>query len=162
MNRVLLILVLAFAPMSANAYKSGDWQVDIAGETSEAYTVSDTGATFGILCAKKSASCVFYITSPTTCEQEATMPLIGNSDEGAISVTGTCTILDDAGRKVHVQVLSPFDTVELAVKMSRTIGFAMPLKDGQFRVYRFSLAGSATAITAVRQAASKASGDQTL
>lgn len=139
------------------------WTVDSSGSFPETYTASDSGATFGVLCSRATAQCLYYLASTTTtCEEGAVIPLLVNVESGASQMTGTCRVVGDESNRRFALVLSPFETANTIVSSGANLGIAMPLVEGQFRVYRFSLRGSSEAIRRIRSAASKANGDQTL
>ncbi|WP_457097884.1 hypothetical protein [Lysobacter sp. P5_B9] len=162
MRFMMLAALVFFSQTAAAGTAIKDWRVNTEGDYSEAFTSSDSGATLGVLCFKQQGQCVYYLTTPSKCDEGATIPLLVNADAGANQITGTCRILGDQAPKVHALVLSPFDDIESSIRTGANLGIAMPLVEGQFRVYRFSLSGSSLAIDGAKSEASKATGDQTL
>jgi hypothetical protein len=159
---LLLLFVSMSGPSLAGGYALGAWHVDIEGALPETYTASDSGATFGLLCTTSGGTCAYYLRTQNTCDEGATIPILASAKGGALHVLGSCTIFNDAGKKVHVLALTPDADLEKAIQSGGNIGFALSLIDGQFKVFRFNLTGASGAVARVRKAASQPSGDQVL
>ena len=136
---VLLASVLAFSSNAqADRQTVGDWVVT----GSEAFTVNDSGSQFGFLCSD--GSCVAYLDTKTACEDDATIPMVINSDSGAAYVLATCIHIKRDGETRYVSAIQDKD-VATAITTGSAIGFAIPMVGGQFKVVRFSLSGAVVA-----------------
>jgi hypothetical protein len=156
------LIGLNFLSSGSSAETSGDWQVNLGDKYAEAFTASDSGGTFGLICDRAKATCFYYVTMPASCDEDASVPLLANADAGSLLLTGRCAVINDAGKVTHVLALSPFDDVTKGIQKGQRFGLAVPMVDGQFRVFRFSLNGSSYALSKVNSAASRATGDQSL
>lgn len=159
----LLLVGLVFfgsAAVAGQTMQVGDWYYSTNGDTSEAYTVSSTGATFGLLCSHSLNSCEFYLRSTSVCDAGQSYPILENSDAGAANLTATCRTITTPSGSIYAFVLSPMTTVESSLKGSGLFGFAEPMQGGAFRVYRFSANGAMTSTAAVANYAAQAVGDQ--
>jgi len=140
--------------------KIGDWYYSAGGDISEAYTVSDTGATFGMLCSRSLNSCSLYLRSEDTCNAGATIPVLVNAPNGSETLTATCRALNTTSGTVYALVLTLLANGTLSAD-GNFIGFALPMQNGAFHVYRFSTTGASSAIAAVTTSAEMPVGDQT-
>lgn len=150
---VLAALPIAIAPAYASA---GDWSEDVSNDGSALYaaTSNDSGAILGEWCYPSTGKCNWLIGLDGNCEQDSAYPILANSDSGAASVMIRC------GGKVGNTGLSQFAIVEYKdleslMVDSKMIGFAFPLKSGQFRVVRFSLTGSHAVVSAMENKAAR-------
>lgn len=147
-SRILIYLVIIFFPLISHAEKSksGDWILDIDGDSdfTEAFTANQSGSALGFICSISANKCFYYISPQTTCEVGATGVILVNSDAGALSATTKCTKLSSA----YYSVIQETNDIHSAVIESNNIGIAIPMKDGQFKVVRFSLRGANAAIGA--------------
>lgn len=140
----------------------GSWRVANDGDYSEAFTASDTGATFGLICSRSKTTCSYFVESPITCGDGATIPILMNGDTGSDVVTGACHTLGSGPKLIHALILTPTNSVDTLVAKGGNLGFAMPMVSGQFSVFRFTLDGSVPAIERTRSYASHTTGDQVL
>jgi hypothetical protein len=136
-----------------------------------AYTNSSSGSVLGVICVKYK-TCYAYFGAGDTCEPGSKYSMLVNSDGGALPVTGTCSDIGGAtGKRQFVQFLDPFDNIVSSILHNHWMGVAVPMADGQFKVFRFSLEGSNETFAAVSRALPatadekrpvKATGDQVL
>lgn len=156
------LALLSAESVAAPNQQVGDWYYSLKGDISEAYTVSDSGATFGLLCSRSANSCAFYIRSSTTCESGQSGAVLENAPSGSANLTGACRPLTTESGTIYAIVLTPMTGLASSLGTDgQKIGFAEPLEGGQFRVYRFSTTGAGTAIGAVTKFAEMPVGDQT-
>lgn len=156
------LALLSVGSIAAPSQQVGDWYYSLNGDISEAYTVSDSGATFGLLCSRSANSCAFYIRSSTTCEGGQSGAVLENAPSGSANLTGACRPLTTQSGTIYAIVLTP--TTGLASSLGtngQEVGFAEPMEGGQFRVYRFSTTGAGRAIGVVTKFAEIPVGDQT-
>lgn len=163
--RLLCVGALVFVSsvaIAAPAQPVGDWYCSLEGDISEAYTVSDTGAVFGLLCSRSANTCSFYIRSSSTCESGQSSAILENAPSGSANLSGACRPLTTASGTIYAIVLSPMKSVVSSLSTDgQVIGFAEPMEGGQFRVYRFSTTGAGSAIDEVIKSAEMPVGDQT-
>ena len=116
-----------------------------------ANTVNDSDGVFTQRCLLESESCYWSIATLTSCEKDASTPILGSADEGAFHLTIVCgESFTYGGKKYFQYYFDSFDNVDKMVRASKSIGFAMPLESGLFRVIRFDLTGAVKAIDSMR------------
>lgn len=154
------VLMLAIGTVANVQQRYDDWFVGVADNRSAVYagTGNESGSLLVQYCYFGQSRCEYRIAAKSGCETGSQYPGLLNTDAGAASVTLTCDGNREAG---FVYVISPFDTIDEAVRTGSRIGFAMPLTGDQFRVIRFSLRGSTAATTFMRGAFSRSEGAQT-
>jgi len=156
------LALLSTASVAAPANPVGDWYYSLKGDISEAYTVSSSGATFGLLCSHSANMCAFYIRSSTTCSNGQSTAVLENAPSGSANLSGACRPLVTQSGTIYAIVLTPMTVVASSLgRDGQEIGFAEPMEGGQFRVYRFSTTGAGSAIGAVTRFAQMPVGDQT-
>jgi hypothetical protein len=140
-----LICAVSVQCLAADAppHQVKDWVFEpMSGGGAIARTNNDSGSVLGIVCLKYQ-DCYVYFSAGSTCEPGSKYPMLLNSDEGAMPVTGTCTDISAASNKRQfVQSLDPFDKITAAMLHNHWMGVAVPMANGQFKVSRFSLEGS--------------------
>jgi hypothetical protein len=142
MNKCWFIAAALMWGSLAHAQKARheDWVVDLSSGTySEAYTSNDSNSVLGIYCVDK---CMAYVDPNINCDVNSKYNLFVNSSMGAVAMDATCVHLKDR----QIRVLDKLDLILEQSKSGDRIGFAFALKDGSFKVVRFSMNGSATAI----------------
>jgi len=156
MTRLTFVLACLLTALTPAFASSGDWAEDVTNDGSAIFaaTSNDSGAIFGEWCYPSTGKCSWLIGLDGSCEQDSAYPILANSDSGAASVLIRC------GGKVGNTGLSQFAIVqykdlENLMTESKMIGFALPLKSGQFRVVRFSLAGSRAVVSAMENKAAR-------
>jgi len=129
-----------------------DWVYQNAGNgTAIAYTNNDSGSTLGVICIA-AQNCSVYLKTATACEDGAKYPVLVNADSGAVSASLTCENIASASEKKNfVFVFDDFSTILSTIMKDQSIGVALPLASGQFRVTRFSLTGSNETLAAVNR-----------
>jgi hypothetical protein len=147
--KVVLGAIAIFATACAFAESKiyGDWVLHTTdeGDAVVAMTGSDSGTTFGLVCRKDADGCYWSISSGNTCEDNSTSVYLINTDVGSASIETICQVANSGNNYV---MLTPFDTITDVVRKSKSIGIAIPLDSGKFRVLRFSLTGSNQAMDA--------------
>jgi hypothetical protein len=113
----------------------------------ETYTVNESGSTLGLLCTN--TDCSFYLRAGITCESGGSYLALINSESGALSHELSCVPLTLSGRTEYVILIGNIESFASTVMRSTTIGFAIPMASGQFKVSRFSLRGSTKALETV-------------
>ena len=140
MKTVFLVGLLAFCG-NASAQSYGDWSVGASddGTIVTAETINESGASFGLVCLTSDGDCMWSLDAQPDCEHGATYPIMANTDSGAYSLTMRCA----KSGSVKLLVFTDFAPLEEIVTNSQgRVGFAIPMKDGQFRVVRFSMSGA--------------------
>ncbi|RPH46668.1 MAG: hypothetical protein EHM87_01490 [Burkholderiales bacterium] len=153
--RALAALAAAALPWTVQAQASGDWIHD-AQKSFYAATVNDSGNVFGQWCDPQDRSCTYLVAFTASCRDGARYPAVANGEGGADAVTLVCRGALDGrnaeGRPLFRYAFENFDQIDTLVRGSKRIGIAFPIDGDAFRVLRFSLAGSQTAIGAMRGA----------
>jgi hypothetical protein len=146
-----------------------DWTLQTTAEMQRTYTLSNTGASFGVFCLLQTNSCIVYLGTGTPCAEGTVSPLLMNASTGAASLNAICAKLsNDQGQPVFVYRISEMDICVKGAEAGGDFGIALPLTNGQFVVYRFSGRGATDAINAARTrpasapTPAKAGGDQVL
>ncbi len=146
-----LFLLLLCLPFAVTAYAEdriiGDWVVSVDGGIYETYTGNESGSTLGLLCTE--TNCSFYLRAGITCESEGSYLALINSKNGASSQQLSCAPLTLNGRTEYVILIGDIESFATTVLNSSTIGIAIPMASGQFKVSRFSLRGATKALEAV-------------
>ena len=145
----MLATTLAAAfPFVTHAQKTryADWQADLLGSSTltEAFTVNESGSTFGFICSASVNRCMYYVSAHTTCDPGSKSAILINTDAGALQSTITCTKLGDT----YYSTIENSNDLSNGISTSSTLGIALPMKSGQFKVVRFSLIGANSAIQA--------------
>lgn len=156
----LLSIVCAIATAADNVY--GNWRCTTNGDASEASTSSGSGALLGLLCLRSQNKCMYYLESSSQCKEGQAYPLLVNGDTSADKLTATCLVLGSGSGKINALVLSPMQNVVTLVSKGGNLGFAQPMINGQFLVFRFSLEGSQTALACATAYVSQKTGDEVL
>jgi hypothetical protein len=138
MKRFLAILLLLSA-ISALA-QPGQWSFSLSTDKDYyvALTTNDSNASLFKACFFDSKTCYWVIAGDTSCDAGTTTSVLINASQGAAMATLTCSPYQNFNR----YILSNPDAMDDMAKAAGIIGFAIPLKSGQFKVYRFSLNGS--------------------
>ena len=84
------------------------------------------------------------------CDEEDEYPSIINSDAGVALVTLVC---GGEFESEYYFFINPFSRIDNIVKEAINMGFAVAVAGGEFKVTRFSLAGSSYAIEVMRAGA---------
>lgn len=144
MYRVILMTagLLVSGSALADAVGVGNWLVEIEESYAETYTANASGSQFGLLCIGE--SCQFYLDTKTACKENAQIPMLINSDSGAVYVNTICMHFGSGKDIRYISAIEGTDAMT-AISIGTEIGFAVPLAGGQFRVVRFSLNGALAA-----------------
>jgi hypothetical protein len=150
---LLLFGTYAFAEPQPVAVK--DWTfIDTGGGTGIAKTINDSGSVLGIYCAALK-NCDAYLISSMTCEVGSKYPGLINAGSGSFSISVTCkNIAADGEKPNYAFVFAEFDLIRNLMLKDHSVGVALPLANGQFKVTRFSLEGSNETLAAVGRAIS--------
>lgn len=135
----------------AESQTSKDWfwdvsdNFEVAGQDFiYAATVNADGRVLGQYCYISEGSCYYLVELGITCDTDSEYPSLLNSDKAAISINLVCGHKVDSGSNVFF--IKPFDDVDNIVLSANSIGFAVAMEAGTFKVVRFSLSGSTHAI----------------
>jgi len=144
-----LLHTLAFAQASSWTY----------GQTSDktaryAMTVNDSNGILSQRCEADQEQCFWSIAISTQCEKDASFPILASTDTGAAHLTVYCGRSFVYNGDTYYQYFFNFDAVDKLVRSGQTIGFAMALQSGQFRVVRFDLSNAVKTIDSMRALAS--------
>lgn len=157
----MAVMCSSITPAFAQKVTVGDWIVQGGGGWAGAATTSTTGAELGVMCSASATSCLFYIDSTSQCDNGESYPILLNGPNGANNLVATCRIITLGSNTFDALVISPFDTVEGALTSDgQLLGFAEPMQNGAFRIYRFSTTGAAQAIKVAATEAAQPVGDQ--
>jgi hypothetical protein len=148
MRLFLLLLCLTYSVASHAANRVfGDWLVSVENGVYETYTANESGSTLGLLCTE--SDCSFYLRAGITCERGGTYLALINSESGAASHELSCVPLTIKNIPEYVLLIGDLKPFAEVVLSSTTIGFAIPMASGQFKVSRFSLRGANKALETV-------------
>lgn len=154
MRHRLNFLVFIFAASAciaapAQTLTYGTWQVSVEaqGTSVEASTVNESGSRLGLFCLVQVDKCIFYVTTQTTCTPNSTSTILVNADAGALTSSVTCTKLGDS----YFNVIQDTTDMNGVISESNSLGIAMPLQGGLFKVLHFNLSGASNAIKSAEQ-----------
>jgi len=147
--RLFLLLLCLSQPITTYAANRviGDWLISAENGIYETYTANESGSTLGLLCTD--SDCSFYLRAGITCESGGTYLALINSESGAASHELSCAPLTLNNKTEYVLLIGDIKPFAEVVMSSTTIGFAIPMANGQFKVSRFSLRGANKALEAV-------------
>lgn len=153
----LAAILAVVVPASALAQSSrhGDWTVSADASGTEAATINKSGSIFGFACIVSIDRCIYYISTHTTCDQGASSAILISSDSGALASTINCIKLGDS----YYNSIQSTSDLATAISKGTTIGIAIPMESGQFKVVRFSLIGASVAIPAAATRAAELAKD---
>jgi hypothetical protein len=150
-------LGFAAALLAAPAFADdGSWTTGstTTKESLFAATTNDSGALLGEYCQIREGSCIWELGIPNTCDKGDSYPILANTDTGAEEMQLIC--MGKMPNNLFGYAFSKFDAADLVMKSAGRVGFAFPMKEGEFKVVRFLLSGSKTAVAEMRSAAEKA------
>jgi hypothetical protein len=152
LTRILIVISMFFSnPLYAGTFSSGDWYwSNDDGSFYWAATTNQADHILGQYCYFEGDACLYLVGMSIDCKVGEEYPALINSDAGAIQVTLICS---HEFRKQKILAINSFDDIDRVVRNSTRIGIAVPLENDQFKVGRFSLAGSVKAIDRMRAAA---------
>jgi hypothetical protein len=138
---MLLLLCAVFSRAYAENRTIGDWSVSSEDGYYQAWTANDSGSTFGVLCGAD--DCKFYLQlGISSCDKDASYKTLINSDGGASVFNLSCSPLIIEGHKEYVLLIEEnLNSLSDPFLKTSTIGFAIPMASGQFKVSRFSMRG---------------------
>lgn len=162
MKALLLAIVGLVFSGDALAQRYQDWNTsrDSDSDVIAADTTNDSGGSFGLICYISSQNCYWALLVDPDCENGASYPVMANTDAGAQSMVLTCLHVGRAG-KDKLMVFQDFEAMSDLAKLGSRVGFAIPMKDGLFRVMRFSLLGAHAASTQAREMTVREGGKST-
>jgi hypothetical protein len=126
----------------AQSVSYGDWLVHKELTDIQIANTSSGTAVAGVICVVSAGKCSAYLGTDTACNEGVQTPMLINSAVGASVATATCTTL---GTQKY-NLFSEFGAVKDAFESGGVVGFAMPLRSGEFRVIRFNTRGATAAI----------------
>jgi hypothetical protein len=137
-----LVLIFVLRSVCGQPVVYGGWLVtkDVA-DFQIAHTRTGNAET-GVVCVVSVGNCSAFLGTDTPCTDGVKTPMLINSATGAYTVTATCTTLG----KQKYNLFDEFGNVKAAYESGGVIGFAIPLKSGEFRVVRFDTRGATAAI----------------
>jgi hypothetical protein len=147
--KTLWILLCAFPSASAADLRFGDWVAHVTGNEREAFTNNESGSALGVLCSVESQHCLAYLRANTTCSEGNKQVALVNTDSGAFPIDMLCSKIRGQSGPEFVNLLGSYDDMRDVILKHNSIGIALPMTGGQFKVVRFSLIGSNQAIEAV-------------
>ena len=147
-----IILIAWGASARAESTAFGDWFWDFSDNDDFVFaaTMNSDGRILGQYCYYNEEYCIYVVSFGTLCTEGDKYPVLLNTETFSKSVEMVCGhIYKDA----NVFYFTDFDEIDSAVRSSPSIGYALAMKEGRFKVVRFSLSGSGKAIDAMREAA---------
>ncbi|EHN67938.1 hypothetical protein [Aliivibrio fischeri] len=148
----LLLLLIANSSFAAEEVHN-DWVINTdQSDYFYAATVNNSGHVFGKYCYFDSEQCLYLVGIDITCTKGNEYPILINSDPGASSQILYCG--DKVGNQ-NVLVFNDFDKIDNLAKEGKTLGIAIPMESGKFKVSRFSLSGSTYSIQKMTAEAEK-------
>jgi hypothetical protein len=148
---VMAVGTLLYFSAQAESFTFKDWAWNT--ERTDFYfaaTMNDAGHLLGQYCYFKSGSCFYFTGIGINCEIGNEYPALLNSDTGAAQISLVCSY---KYQNQHVLAISPFDAIDRLIRSATRMGIAIALQNDQFKVSRFSLAGSTYTIDRMRAAA---------
>lgn len=145
------VCAILWVGQSVAQARYGAWSVEATDkDTIIASTTNDSGGMFAKICWVSTQKCIWVMTASQTCKSGDEYVGLLNSKSGAQEVHLTCT-----GNVKDGQLLSfnDYEKMDAISANDSLLGIAMPLQDGAFKVFRFSLNGSHEATKAAEQAA---------
>jgi hypothetical protein len=155
----LKLATVLLVPGLGVAATYADWEAftDRAGSCWSAATINGGQEVFGQWCYADKGTCIWLIGITTRCDKGKTYPVLASSDAGVVQLEVQCLgKLEVTG--AYELAFTKFDDIDGIARKATRVGFTIPLKPDQVRVARFSLSGAVRALTAMREAASSASG----
>lgn len=144
--RVICALAVALflgTGVSAEEKWFGDWAVISDGSDMVAATQRDNfSKVLAYRCFNALGKCVHVLIAGTVCDDGHTYPVLVSSEHSALSMNTICSMNDGRGELI----LTEYDLIHAIIQKSQTIGIAVPMTSGQFKVVRFSLKGSSQAM----------------
>ena len=142
----LMLLCFCDVAISQN-YSVGNWSVIKSNQEIQIAKVENGENATGIICVISSNSCLAYATLGFDCEDGHKYPLLINAATGAFNSLATCKHIIP---ELKIIVIEEFELMVSAFESGGEVGFATPLKSGQFKVVRFSTIGATAAIKDAR------------
>lgn len=151
---VAIALLLSSTANAVEIVKSfGAWSVIKSNDNLDliAATTNDSGNYIGFRCFSLEKKCIHVLSANTNCQDGGTYPILINSDYASLSMDAICGV----NGSNHELYLTKYDEIHNLLKKGSTIGFAIPMESGQFKVVRFSLGGSEKAMDYVERNTAK-------
>lgn len=145
MNALFALLLASIAPVTY-----GDWYMAPTDDADffVAFTINDSGSTFGQRCEVASGNCFWIVISKSACETKAKYPALANATSGADGLEIICDGKTSDGSFRYI--FTDFSKLNTLVDSGERISFAVPMQGDEVRVMRFSLAGAKKAVDAMR------------
>jgi hypothetical protein len=140
------VLIAIFAgALPAPAQVIGDWVVDVKSQNAySAFTVNDSGHTFGEFCDLDEGNCQWLVEMSSSCDEGSRLPVLGSSDGAAVNLELLCMGRLEGGS--YAYAFTDFDQVDKLVRHSDHVGFAVPFGSDEFRTVKYSLRGTVDAL----------------
>ena len=142
---IFLVFFLVLCQSSLADQRFIDWSVTTTsnGNTIAATVQDNADKMLAYICYKKLNSCVHVLMADIACVDGQKYPVLVNSNTSALAMIGLCVAIENGKFEL---VLTEFDNIHRLLQQSSTIGFAVPMESGLFKVVRFSLNGSSKAM----------------
>jgi hypothetical protein len=154
-----LLAVALVLPTQSPAATIGDWEM---GSTDDgqlyAGVMNDSGGLLMKGCKPSLGVCYWYLIIATSCEGHQESPALVSSSAGTAAINLACDGPSQADKTLYRYRIAEPDLIDLAIKSTKPLGIALPLKDGRFGVFRFSMVGAERAVAVLMQGASKLNG----
>src|SRR5262249_6824834 len=124
----------------------GSWWVTVADFDPNVYvagTFSSSGDMLRHMCSRE--GCFWTFTSKTRCNTDGTQGMLASGDAGTLFLDLKCFGAQDDGQ-TYDMAFSDYNAIDRLIRSGKVIGFAMALKDGAFKVSRFTTTGAVEAI----------------
>ena len=132
----------------------GDWKVDLSDPSVyAAVTVNDSNHELGQYCFFDSdSSCDWLFETSTSCIEGSKYPVLANADSEALYLEVLCLGEIKGG---YAYAFTDFVKVDKLIRVSKRIGFAVPMEGDAFAVVQWNLNGVTNALSAMRTAAER-------
>jgi hypothetical protein len=148
---VALLALSTLPTAQADAQQIRDWTVSrFDNGMGVADTHNESGSVLGLACTSN-GQCVVFMTpaSQFQCVSGSKHPIFVNSNSGAALLQTVCARVPQKAKKRIVLVFEDFEQVTKLILRDQMAGFCIPMTNGDFRVVRFSLNGSARALNSL-------------
>lgn len=148
----LLVICLSQSLVFASNWKSG---LSDDKDNYYAFTLNDSDSLLGQYCYIGDEQCFWLVATATKCETNVSTPILISHDKGANHARMICrgSLSTNEGENYYRYVIDDFKLIDQAIRSTKIIGVAMPLKSGEFRAMRFDLDGVIPAIDGMRSKA---------
>jgi hypothetical protein len=149
------LAILGTSAVHAEEQQFGDWTVDLTTDKTGVFaaTVNDSGSVLAELCTFEDGKCIWVLSIDMACDEDGSHPILGNTASGAMTMDLRCAGPGSKGN--YRYFFDNWKDFEALIKDSSRVGFAVPMKNEQFNVVRFSLTGRTEAMALAERVAAR-------